>query len=213
MNMRIMIADDHILIRKALRALLEQCTEFDVVAEAGDGQSVLKYMNEFSPDIILMDIAMPGLNGVETTRQLLSSWPDTKIIALSAHAEKHFVEEMLEAGAQGFVSKSASGDELQRAIRSVSESNKTYICSEISSALADAVRNRFRGDGPSTLGKREREVLKLLSEGLRSARIADQLHIAPCTVEVHRRNIMRKLNLHTVAELTKYAIREGITQA
>lgn len=209
MNIRVLLADDHTLVRQALGALLATENDIEVVAEAGDGADVLRLAAEYAPDIVVMDVSMPKINGIEATKELLSSRPDTKVIALSAYADKRFVLGMLEAGATGYIVKAGAGDELLRAIRSVMN-NQTFLCSEVSATLVEAAHGKAKGK-ESELGRREREVIKLLAEGLRSSEIATSLHIAPSTVEVHRRNIMRKLDMHSIAELTKYAIREGLT--
>lgn len=209
MSVRVLLADDHKMMRQALRALLEREKDIAVVAEAGNGAEVVTMAEEFAPDIVVMDIGMPGLNGIEATKQLLARQPGMKVIALSAYSDSRFVRGMLEAGAAGYLIKSAAGEELLRAIRAV-RADQSYFCPEISAVLAEAVRDRSKARVES-LGRRERAVLKLLAEGVRSSEIAERLNIAPATVEVHRRNIMRKLDLHSVAELTKYAIREGLT--
>lgn len=209
MSVRVLLADDHKMMRQALRALLEREKDIAVVAEAGNGAEVVTMAEEFAPDIVVMDIGMPGLNGIEATKQLLARQPGMKVIALSAYSGSRFVRGMLEAGAAGYLIKSAAGEELLRAIRAV-RADQSYFCPEISAVLAEAVRDRSKARVES-LGRREKAVLKLLAEGVRSSEIAERLNIAPATVEVHRRNIMRKLDLHSVAELTKYAIREGLT--
>ncbi|BBP03894.1 DNA-binding response regulator [Sulfuriferula plumbiphila] len=215
MSLRVMLVDDHKLLRDALHYLLNMEGDIDVVGETGDGQDALDLAARVHPDIVIMDIGMPGINGIETTRQLIAQQPDVKVIALSAYTDRHFVEEMLNAGASGYVSKAAAGDELLRAIRAM-EKNEPYFCPEILMALMTSMRKsqysaelRF----PTILTPREREVLCLLAEGKRSSEIAWELFIAVSTVDVHRRNIMNKLDLHNIAELTKYAIREGLIQA
>lgn len=209
MNIRVMLADDHKIMRQALRALLEREKGIDVVAEAGEGGEVVKLAAKSAPDIVVMDIGMPGLNGIEATKRLLARQPAVKVIALSGYSDKRFVREMLKAGAVGYIIKASAGEELMRAIRAV-QNHGSYFCPEIASSLADAVRDEGEGND-AFLGRREKEVLRLLAEGIRSSEIAERLSISPATVEVHRRNIMRKLDLHSVAELTKYAIREGLT--
>jgi DNA-binding NarL/FixJ family response regulator len=209
MSVRVLLADDHKMMRQALRALLDRENDIAVVAEAGNGAEVVSMAREFAPDIVVMDIGMPGLNGFEATKQLLACQPGVKVIALSAYSDKRFVQGMLEAGAVGYVIKSAAGEELTRAIRTV-RADQSYFCPEIAAVLAEALRDSGK-TRVEALGRREKAVLKLLAEGVRSSEIAERLNIAPATVEVHRRNIMRKLDLHTVAELTKYAIREGLT--
>jgi two-component system NarL family response regulator len=210
MKQRVLLADDHQLFREALRSLLEKDPELEVVAETGDGIDVIRLTRETSPDIVCMDVNMPGLNGIETTRQVKATWPDVKIIALSAYCDQRYVLDMINAGALAYVTKAAAGVELLRAIESVS-GNRSYLCPD----ALDSVRGVLSGQGEAEkqspqLSAREREVLQHVATGLTSAQIAELLHIAASTVEVHRRNIMRKLDLHNVAELTRYAIRCGI---
>lgn len=209
MSIRVLLADDHRMLRDALKVLLTQNGAVSVVAEAGDGNQALEAAAQHLPDIVIIDVRMPGLNGIEATRKLRGLHPAPKVIALSAITDHEQVMEMLNAGASAFVAKAAAGTELWRAIEAV-RSGQTYLSPEISVVLAEAARNLVHRDS-AVLGQRETSVLKLLAEGLRSSEIAARLHIAPSTVEVHRRNIMRKLNLHSAIELTKFAIRERIT--
>lgn len=210
MKLHILLADDHQMFREALRELIEKETPYRVVDEVGDGRALLDRVQASSPDMVLMDIGMPGLNGIEATRQLLAAHPEVRVIALSAYSDQRYVTEMLKAGAKGYVLKAAAADSLLRAIRTVA-TNGTYLCPEVAAAVADAVREgRGSEKGATSLGKREREVLQLVAEGKSSTQIAAQLHIAPSTVDVHRRNIMQKLGLHNVAELTKWAVRQGL---
>ncbi|MER2625083.1 MAG: response regulator transcription factor [Accumulibacter sp.] len=212
-RIRIVLADDHQMFREALRTMLEKTSDFEIVAEASDGQELIRIARAHDPDIVCMDIGMPGLNGVEATRQLQINHPRTRVIALSAFADQHFVLDMLHAGATGYVTKAEAGDELVRAIRSV-QMNRIYLCPDIAAKVSDAVCGGSLGSaGALRLGARERQVLQMIAEGRTSPEIAESLHLAPSTVDVHRRNIMRKLDLHSVAELTKYAIRTGITSA
>ena len=212
MSIRIVLADDHKMILAALRSLLEKEIDIAVVGEAGDGTALLELVERTAPDVAVVDVGMPGLNGIEATRRLLAARPLLKVIALSAYSDKRFVLEMLEAGAKGYLIKASAGDELPRAIRAIAQ-GQTYLCPEIAGTIVEAARGKSSREGSATakLGRREREVLALLAEGNISSEIAARMHIAPSTVEVHRRNIMRKLDLHSVAELTKYAIREGLT--
>ena len=212
MNIRVLLVDDHRMFREALAAMLDKTPDIDVVAQADDGLGVIELARVISPDLVVMDIGMPGLNGVEATRQLLAIDPRLRVIAVSAHFEKRYVTEMLEAGASGYVVKAAAADELLRAIHAVAK-GQTYLSSEAAATLVDAVYGTAQGGEatPSVLGKRERQVLRLLTEGHSSPEIAAQLHISPATVDVHRRNIMQKLDLHNVAELTKWALRHGMT--
>ena len=210
---RILLADDHKVLRDALTALLNKEPDIKVVAAAGDGETVLKLVPRVSPDVVIMDIAMAGMNGSDTTRRLIEAGEKPKILALSSSAEKHCILRMLSAGASGYVVKSSGRDELLRGIHRVVE-GKIYLCPATLVALGPSAPGETRHDemqAAEQLGRREREVLQLLAEGNSSSKIAAQLHIATSTVDVHRRNIMRKLNLHNVAELTKHAIRMGLT--
>ena len=209
MTIRVLLADDHRLVREALRDALTKESDIDVVGEAGDARAALEQARALAPDVVVLDIGLPDLNGMEVAARLRQAGNTAKIVALSAYSDKRFVIEMLRAGATAYVTKSAAGTELVRAIRAVA-AGQSYLCAEVAGALISEVRNHsLPGEAPR-LARREREVLRLIAGGLRSPAIAEQLHIAVSTVEVHRRNIMRKLDLHTVAELTKHAIREGI---
>lgn len=207
---RIALADDHRMFRDALRAMLETDAEVVVVAEAESGGELLDAVARQEVDIACVDIAMPDMNGVEATRRLRELRPDIKVVGLSAYSDRHFVLELLDAGASAYVTKSEGGDELLRAIHTV-QSGRTYLSPEVAATVTDALLDRSSaGSNRPLLTARERQVLGLISEGLTSAEIGDRLHLAASTIEVHRRNIMRKLDLHSVAELTKYAIRVGI---
>ena len=209
MTIRVLLAEDHRLVREALRDALTKESDIEVVGEAGDARTALEQAGMLAPDVIVLDIGLPDLNGMEVAARLRQAGNAAKIVALSAYSDKRFVIEMLRSGATAYVTKSAAGTELVRAIRAVA-AGQSYLCAEVAGALVSEVRDgALAGDAPH-LGRREREVLRLVAEGLRSPAIAEQLRIAVSTVEVHRRNIMRKLGLRTVADLTKYAIREGI---
>lgn len=197
------------MVREALREVLTKELNIEVVGEAGDAQEALKQVQALKPDVVVLDIRLPDLNGIEVAARLKDTDCVSKIVALSAFSDKRFVTAMLRSGAAAYVTKSAAGTELVRAIRAVA-AGQGYFSPEIAHALASEVRDRpLAGEAPP-LGRREREVLRLIAEGARSQAIAEQLHVSLATVEVHRRNIMRKLGLRTVAELTKHAIREGI---
>lgn len=203
------------MVREALRLLLEKEADLEIVCETGDGMEVQRLVKENEVDIVCMDISMPGMNGVEATRRLVNAFPTVKIIALSAYPDHRYVTDMLQAGALAYVTKSEAGTELIRAIRTV-QRNKVYLCPDVMEAVSGvfAVNGNAQGrQAPGQLGARERQVLQLVAEGHSSGDIAERLHIAPSTVEVHRRNIMRKLNLHNVAELTRYSIRAGLISA
>jgi len=214
MSIRVMLVDDHKILRDALREILAKEHDIVLVGEASDGVELLEIARTVQPDIVLMDIGLPTVSGIEATRTLLSEMPKLKILALSTFSDRRVVLQMLDAGASGYVVKSSGRDELVRAIRAVSH-GRTYLCPDASAVLLESIRNPHplerRQNEP--IGRREREVLQLLAEGHTSPEIGTLLHIATSTVEVHRRNIMRKLELHSVAELTKYAIRNGLTSS
>lgn len=213
MSIRVVLADDHKLLVAALRAMLSTESDIEVVGEASDGAALIELVDQTRPDVAVVDIGMPGMNGIVATRRLVGRHPQLKVIGLSVYADPHFVVEMLKAGACGYLIKSTAGDQLTRAIRAAMQ-NQTYLCPEIAAEASGALRNASARRGTRTkvrLGRRELEVLGLLAEGNTSPQIGRLLNITVGTVEVHRRNIMRKLRLHNVAALTKYAIREGLT--
>ena len=213
MSLRIVLADDHQMFRHALRALLAHEPGFEVVAEAANGDEVLAIAATQPVDLVCMDIAMPGMNGIEATRRLLATNPDIRVIGLSAFADRQFVIDLLNAGARGYITKADAGDELLRAIHTVRE-GRTYLCPDVAATVTSALLDRG-GLYAATprLTERERQVLQLIAEGLTSGQVGERLHIAASTVDVHRRNLMRKLDLHNVADLTRYAITQGISPA
>jgi two-component system NarL family response regulator len=209
---RIMLADDHTMVREALRVVLEQDVGMQVVGEVGDGETVLKMAAQLMPDVVIMDVAMPGLSGIETTRRLLASHPQIKVLALSTYLDRHTVQQMLDAGARGYIVKSAAGAELKQGIRSVIE-GRSYLCAEVTAMVTDGLRNlRSRSADPDqrSLSRRELQVATLIAQGKSASEIGTELHISPSTVEVHRRNLMGKLGFHSAVDLTKYAIRTGL---
>jgi DNA-binding NarL/FixJ family response regulator len=209
---RVMLVDDHPLIREAIGHLIAGAPEFELIGEAADGTECLARIDELHPDILILDIAMPEMNGEQVARELRRRHPELKIIALSGYTDRQFVRAMTKAGAKGYVVKSASGRELIHALRAVA-SGKNYLSPEVTGAVMTLLEEAAPSAGlsqPQTLGKREKEVLKLIAEGQRSATIATQMGIAVATVEAHRRNILRKLQLHNIADLTRYALRHGI---
>jgi len=213
MGIRIIIADDHQILRQGLKTLLEKEPDMEVVAEAEDGRKTVIMVNELTPDVVIMDVNMPDLNGIEATRQILADYPEMKIIALSMHADRRFVINMLKAGAHGYLLKDCAFEELAQAIRLVM-ANKTYLSPGVAEIVVKDYVNRLPGPAQtafSVLTAREREVLQLLAEGKSTANIGELLHISIKTVETHRQQIMNKLGIRSVAELTKYAIREGLT--
>jgi DNA-binding NarL/FixJ family response regulator len=214
MSVRVLLVDDHTMLREALRLMLDKEEGIEVVGELGDGKDIMENVKKLCPDVIVMDVSMPTINGIEATRELIKANPRTRIVALSAFGYKQFIMEMMDAGALAYVIKSAAGEQLVRAIFSVAR-GETYLCPETAATLvASNQRGNSKDDDGhrnKRLGRREIEVLRLLAQGRTSPQIGSDLHIAPSTVDVHRRNIMEKLNMHSVAELTKYAIRTGLT--
>lgn len=206
---RLLLADDHKVVREGLRSVLEREPDIEVVGEAGDGETALALVRELSPDVVMMDIAMPGIDGIQATSRIVANSPGIRVLALSTHFDRRIVTQMLEAGAIGYVNKAAGRDELLQGIRTVA-AGKPYLCQEIAAMLVKTPRGKDDGGVETKLGRREVEVLQLIVEGHTSTEIAARLFIAAGTVDVHRRNIMRKLNLHNVAELTKYAIRQEL---
>jgi two-component system response regulator NreC len=214
MSIKVLLADDHVILRHGVSKSLENEKDIEVVAQANNGHSTIQLTRELSPDVILMDIGMPGLNGIEATRIITGDFPKTKIIALSMHSAKKFVSEMFKAGASGYLLKDCDYDELTNAIRVVA-SGKKYISPSISAILVDSFSEDptkiKKGDAFSILTTREREVLQLLAEGKTTKQIGKTLFISPKTVEAHRLNIMKKLQIDNIAQLTKYALQEGLT--
>jgi two-component system NarL family response regulator len=214
MTFRVLLVDDHELMRDGLRSILEKEEDVEVVGEAADGRTAIALARTVNPDIVVMDVVMKDLNGIEATRQILAESPRVKVIALSSHADDRYVQAILEAGASAYVLKANAYDNLRSALDAVG-SGKSYLSPEVTEAVIQASRGggvELRdGSLCARLSPREKEVLQLLAEGLSSPQIGDRLFVATNTVETHRRNIMRKINLHSVADLTKYAVREGLT--
>jgi two-component system NarL family response regulator len=213
MTIRIVLADDHRMLRDALVGMLAAESDLDVVAVAGDGPSAFDLVREHQPDVLIVDVGMPEMNGVDVALKVHAHFPKTRILALSGYTDKRFVQEMFKAGASGYVTKAAAASDLPRAVREVAKGN-LYLCPEVTgSVVGGFAAANGAGVAPpiSVLTTREREVLQRLADGERSPSIAENMNISLATVEVHRRNLMRKLGLHTVAELTKYAIREGLS--
>jgi len=211
MSVRLVLADDHRVLRDALVELLAREPDFEIVGEAGSGAEALEQAHSKSPDVLVLDIAMPDMNGIEVARKLTEGGSRTRVLMLSTYGDKRFVQEAVKAGAAGYVSKAAAGSELARAVRAVAAGHH-YFSPEVTEALVAALHTPAPPVPPpsSVLGRREREVLAQIANGARAPQIAAQLGISVATVEAHRRNIMRKLGLHSVVELTKYALREGL---
>jgi DNA-binding NarL/FixJ family response regulator len=213
MSTTILLVDDHRIVREGLRTLLGQQPDLEVVGEAADGRDAVTQARLLRPDVIVMDIAMPELNGVEATRLILAELPQARVVALSMYADRRFVAEILRAGALGYVLKDGAFEELALAIRTITE-GKTYLSPSIAGLVVEELVRRTEAPGSPSLGgltPRERQVLKLLADGMRPREIAQELAISVKTVEVHKQNLMNKLEIHTASELTRFAIREGIS--
>lgn len=213
MSVKVLLVDDHTMMREGLRALFQGVPDLEIVGEAADGRAALDLVRTLAPDVVVMDIGMPELNGVEATRRIRAEHERVKVVALSTYVDKRYVHHMLEAGACGYVLKISAHEELIRAVRAASQ-GRTYLSPEIAGLVVDrSTQTHVAGEvtAYSTLGAREREVLQLVAEGKTSGQTAKEMHISIKTVETHRRNIAQKLGLHGTAELTKYAVREGLT--
>jgi DNA-binding NarL/FixJ family response regulator len=214
MTIRIVLAEDHQLMRQGLKSLIEGQPGMEVVGEAMDGRTAVQLARKLVPDLVIMDISMPDLNGIEATRQVVAVAAGVKVIGLSMHSDKKFISEMLAAGASGYLLKDCAFAELADAVRTV-HSNQVYLSKMITSIVVeDYLRQLATGkeSGGSLLSVREKEVLQMVAEGQNTKEIASRLEVSVKTVETHRQRIMQKLDLHSVAELTQYAIREGLTQ-
>lgn len=218
--LRILIADDHEVARRGIRSLLESHTGWQVCAEAKDGRDAVELAARTKPDLILLDIGMPNLNGLEAARQILPTTPNVAILILTMHDSDNVIREVLRAGARGFLLKSDAGRDLVSAVEAL-ESQKTFFTPRVSQMVLDGFLNREkkRSDtednadlSDAILTAREREVIQLLAEGRTSKEVAVTLNLSVKTAETHRTNLMRKLDLHSVADLTRYAVRNGIVQ-
>lgn len=213
MTIRILLADDHKIMCDGLRNLLESQSGIEVIAVAENRRDAVKLARELKPDVVIMDVSMPNLNGIEATRQIIAESNTIRVIALSMHSDKRFVVDMLKAGAAGYLLKESAFKELVIAVRAV-VNHKTYLSSRIAEiATHDYVHHLSKcfSQVSSSITAREREVLQLLAEGKNTKEIASCLYVSVKTVEVHRKNIMDKLNIRNIAGLIKYAIREGLT--
>jgi DNA-binding NarL/FixJ family response regulator len=213
MSISILIADDHIILREGLRGLLEKEPDFSIVAEAGNGVDAVRLAGELQPDVIVMDIAMPEMNGMEATRRIIKANSSIKVLALSMESDRRFIVEVLESGACGYVLKDASFKQLADAIRTVA-AGETYFSPRINELIIKDYLQRIPDGLPlhfASLTERERTLLQMVADGMNTKEIAGKLDISSKTVEVHRQNIMKKLNLFSIAELTKFAVREGLT--
>lgn len=213
MRIRVLLADDHKIVREGLRSLLEKESDFEVTAVADNGRVAVQLASEMRPDVVVMDIAMPEMNGIEATRRITAENPEIKVLALSMHSARRFVVEVLSAGAKGYLLKDCAADELVRAIHTVA-AEKIYLSPDVADQIVKDYVKHVPDSQPtafSQLSTREKEVLQLIAEGRNTKEIAFTLAVSIKTVETHRQQIMKKLNLQSVAGLTRYAIREGLT--
>lgn len=207
---KVLVADDHPVVRKGLQTCLAKHGTLRIVGEAADGDEALRKARELSPDVVLMDISMPGMNGLAVTEILRKEAPDMKVLILSVHSNKEYIFRIIHAGAHGYVSKEAPPEELIRAIESVYAGEPHFSEDIARAALSEFVNTGGKKEPFAQLTTREREVLVLIAEGKGNKEIADQLGIGVRTIETHRERIMRRLNIHSVAGLTKYAIANGL---
>lgn len=213
MSTGVLLVDDHAIIREGLRSLLEKQPDMEVLADTDEGRKAVELVRELSPDVVIMDVTMAGLNGIEATRLITAEFPTVKVIALSIHSQRRFIADMLSAGAAGYILKECLFDELVQAIQAVAVGGR-YLSPRIADVVVEDYVKRLSitADSPlAALTGREREVLQLVAEGKSTKEIAVELHVSTKTIEANRRQIMEKLDVHSVAELTKYAVREGLT--
>ncbi len=213
MTIRIILVDDHHIMREGLKSLLMAQSDISVVGEAGNGRAALGLVRKLTPDVVVMDVSMPDMNGIDATCRIKEESPDIQVIALSMHSDKLFVEGMLKAGVSGYLLKDCLLEDLACAIYAVAKGG-IYLSPKIAATVVKTYLHQLtnsHGCEQAILTRRERETLQLIAEGRDTKEIASRLHISTKTVDTHRRKIMEKLDLHSIAELTKYAIREGLT--
>jgi DNA-binding NarL/FixJ family response regulator len=212
-RLRILLADDHTVVRQGLRKVLEECPDWEVVAEAGDGREAVRQAEEHKPDVAIIDVAMPLLNGIETTRQIARRSPNTRILVLTMHSDEAYVNQILQAGATGYLLKDSADVDLLQAVSAVSKGKSFFSPAVARVMLDDYVRqlaDKGITDRYESLSEREREIFQLIAEGKANKEIAALLSISPSTVETHRARIMEKLDLHSAAEIVLYAVRRGV---
>ena len=215
-RLHLLIVDDHEVVRRGLRVLIESRPGWEVCGEAMTGREAVEKAKKLKPDVVIMDIAMPELNGLEATRQILKASPRTGVLILTMHESEQLVRDVLEAGAQGYVLKSAAGRDLVNAVEALSK-HEAFFTSSVAKVMLKAYREKRSQDdrtwdSPSLLSPREREIIQLLAEGKSNNQVAEVLHISAKTVETHRAHIMEKLNLHSITDLVHYAIRNHIVE-
>jgi two-component system response regulator NreC len=207
-RIRILLADDHAVVRQGFKMILSAQTDMEIVGEAGNGREAVEQAEQLRPDIVVMDVAMPELNGIEATRRLAASMPHTRVIALSMHKDSVYVREILRAGARGYLLKDSGAGDLVSAIRAVA-SGESYLSPAVSNAVLDDYRKHVTNP-IDLLTSREREVLQMLAEGKTNKEIAVVLNLSVYTVDAHRGRIMEKLNVHSINELVRFAVRNGL---
>ena len=213
-RLKILLADDHEVLREGLEGLISRQEDMEIVAAVGTGRSALRLAGELKPDVVVMDIGMPDLNGIDATRRIRAEHPAVKVLCLSMHKERSLIGAMLKAGAAGYLVKNCAGRELVQAIRTVA-AGETYLSPMIAGDVVEAyVRNQPQQDGGvyAELTEREREILQLIAEGRNTKEIADALGISDKTVAAHRLKLMEALDLRSIAELTRYAVRQGLVE-
>jgi DNA-binding NarL/FixJ family response regulator len=214
MTTKVLLVDDHQIMREGMSALLRKYSEFEVVGQASDGRQALEMVSDLKPDIVIMDVGMPNLNGIDATQRMLAHHPNLKVMALSTHSDGSLVTKMIRAGASGYILKESAFDELIEGMHTLLNGN-TYLCKRISKAVFSEYMSVV-SDSKSKIGdeltSREREVLQMVAEGLTTKEIAKKLKLSTKTVDSHREHIMHKLKIRNIAGLTKYAIREGLTR-
>ncbi len=207
-RIRILLADDHAVVRQGFKMILSAHADMDIVGEAGNGREAIQLAEELRPDVVVMDVAMPELNGIEATRRLASSLPHTRVLALSMHKDSVYVREILRAGARGYLLKDAPAGDLVSAVRAVA-TGQSYLSPAVSNAVLDDYRKHVTNP-IDLLSSREREVLQMLAEGKTNKEIAAVLNLSVYTVDAHRGRIMEKLNVHSINELVRFAVRNGL---
>lgn len=212
-RLRILLADDHTVVRQGLRKVLEERPDWEVVAEAGDGREAVRLAEQQKPDVAIIDVAMPLLNGIETTRQIIKRVPSTRVLVLTMYADEAYVTQMLQAGATGYLLKDSADVDLIQAVTEVSR-GKSFFSPAIARVMLDDYRRQLADKGVTdrydSLSEREREIFQLIAEAKTNKEIASLLSVSPSTVETHRAHIMEKLDLHSAAEIVLYAVRRGI---
>lgn len=215
-KIRILLADDHPLIRSGIATLLQSYKDFEIVGEAQDGEEAVEKTKDLEPDVLVIDLSMPKLSGIEATKIITKRYPEVRVLVLTMHENEEYVYQILKSGAGGYVLKSAGKEELSAAIRAVAKGER-FFSPRVSEIMAESYVRRMEGGEASSkagdipLTRREKEILGLVAKGLTNQQIADHLCISPRTVDTHRTNIMQKLNIHDVANLVRYAIEHGIT--